>query len=342
MPTAQQVLRGMSVASLVAAALVFALRMSRAPLPWADAPPSLIESATPLALPRQQSLMDIVVAYYNKPGIAHWHILTDQAKIRQLNPRWFIYNKNAANHTFEWVNEFPHAEIIVQQLPNVGFEPQTYLHHIVHHYDTLARHTIFCQENHPYAIYFRRLEFLFDSNSSFINLSQEHPCLLRPPQSPPWTCNGYRELCGFIHYVANITKRCVNKYWSALNGCFLVSDEAIRRRPKHVYAELLEMAEANLSTTVYGGSIPIKILDKAGAKQGMLPGGQGFTPLRPRFALTMERIWVYIFSCPLLHEYGEENCARLNTTKPSVRTDIDGWPFWCSQAIACQREQMVD
>jgi len=332
-----QLLRCVSVASLVAAALVFALRLSRAPPLESDHDGA--ESATE-ALPRQQSPMDIVVAYYNKPGIAHWHILTDMQTIRQAKPRWFIYNKNAPNHSFAWVREFPHSDIVVRQLPNVGYEPQTYLHHIVQHYDdSLARHTIFCQENHPYAVYFRRLEYLFDANTSFINLSQEHPCVLREAQSPPWTCKSNSELCGFIRYVANTTRRCVAKYWSALNGCFLVSAEAIRRKPKYLYAELLEMAEANLSTAVYGGPIPIKILDKMGVKQRALPG---FTPLRPRFALTMERLWVHLFSCPLLHEYGEANCARLNASTPAVRTDIDGWPFWCSQAIACQREQMVD
>lgn len=62
--------------------------------------------------------------------------LEDLAWLRDVPPDWVItiYRKESEKH---------------RGLRNVGWEPYTYLHHIITHYDALADSTVFCQGDAP-------------------------------------------------------------------------------------------------------------------------------------------------------------------------------------------------
>ena len=82
-----------------------------------------------------KSHIEVVVARYRE------HIEWIRNVPRAL--RVSVYDKGADLDP----EAFPRAEIV--QLPNVGFEAHTYLHHIVTRYATLAPLTVFCQ-GHPF------------------------------------------------------------------------------------------------------------------------------------------------------------------------------------------------
>ena len=89
---------------------------------------------------------DVVLNYYseNTAFVARFiRYLRNSSMLHKLNYRIIIYNKNTkVNNTY--LQSVLQADL-VYQLPNIGREGETYLHHIIHNYDYLAKHIFFCQ-----------------------------------------------------------------------------------------------------------------------------------------------------------------------------------------------------
>lgn len=83
--------------------------------------------------------LDIIVARY-KENIDWLNTISDSIKIRKI----FIYDKGSNNYS-----DHLHSKWSITYLPNVGRESNTYLYHIINHYDSLNSLNLFLQGN-PY------------------------------------------------------------------------------------------------------------------------------------------------------------------------------------------------
>lgn len=99
------------------------------------------------------SQFDIVLSHYSEdPGEVRngVEVIKQIPAIAELNPRVIVYTKGPigsspdADMKLEALRQSLGADII-RELPNQGRESDTYLTHIIDHYDDLADHTFFAQ-----------------------------------------------------------------------------------------------------------------------------------------------------------------------------------------------------
>ena len=89
---------------------------------------------------------DVVLSYYAEDVevVASFiRYLRSTSTLKKLSLRIVLYNKNSRFNT-SYLKAAVKADV-VQQLPNVGREGETYLHHIIENYHTLPNHIFFCQ-----------------------------------------------------------------------------------------------------------------------------------------------------------------------------------------------------
>jgi hypothetical protein len=121
---------------------------------------------------------DVVLSYYaeNANFVARFiQYLRNTSTLQKLKSRIIVYNKNPKiNNTY--LKTILKADI-VQQLPNLGREGGTYLHHIITNYDILANHILFCQAGVEGITntglagwFFDRLEKQFNSSVGYMPL----------------------------------------------------------------------------------------------------------------------------------------------------------------------------
>jgi hypothetical protein len=139
---------------------------------------------------------DVVLSYYAEDVnfVARFiQCLRNTSTLQNLRSRIIVYNKNPnINNTY--LKKILKADII-QQLPNLGREGATYLHHIIENYDTLANHIFFCQAgvegitNTGLADWFsNRLEKQFNSSVGYMPLVKDQQftrfdCGVRPGEN---------------------------------------------------------------------------------------------------------------------------------------------------------------
>ena len=89
---------------------------------------------------------DVVLSYYAEDVeiVARFiRYLRNTSTLQKLSYRIVLYNKNSRiNNTY--LQAAVKADV-VQHLPNVGREGETYLHHIIENYHALSNHILFCQ-----------------------------------------------------------------------------------------------------------------------------------------------------------------------------------------------------
>lgn len=206
----------------------------------------------------------LVIARYNEP--LHW--------VDRINPSmcpYIVYNKG--------YNDIP-SHYNVVNVPNDGREAETYLRYIIDNYESLNGHILFCQGNpfdHMEKIVIGtesqglnsckggEIDFLdfihtFTPNSDFTALG-------------PWfACDmfGQPHFCHDLKYEMdimfnNFDKQCL---WFVQGAQFIVSANAIRRRPLSFYKRILSRGQ-HLGLNLY--------------------------------AYILERMWFYIFDASLQH-----------------------------------------
>jgi hypothetical protein len=139
---------------------------------------------------------DVVLSYYAEDVnfVAKFiQYLRNISTLQKLRSRIILYNKNP-NISNTYLKTILKVDII-QQLPNLGREGATYLHHIIENYDTLANHSFFCQAgvegitNTGLADWFsNRLEKQFNSSVGYMPLVKDQQftrfdCGVRPGEN---------------------------------------------------------------------------------------------------------------------------------------------------------------
>jgi hypothetical protein len=236
--------------------------------------------------------LDIVVAAYERPGAQisnDLNTLLNTLTLRDVKTRVFIYDKG--NDTVSLKQDIRETisdgtEIIVANLENEGREGATYLHHIVSHWDELARHTLFIQEQaHDFVLLTQRLADYLVEETGFMSLSYEGKL---------W------KQCEYLH--ANLwpgTTRAVSLVLDKVRsdevcrdlvltyrGQFVVSGARIRGHEKALYVELLHglldvgswMHSPKYTHSIWTGSASDSLAD-------------------PAFGYTLERLWGIIMQC---------------------------------------------
>lgn len=136
------------------------------------------------------------------------------------------------------------------ELPNVGREAHTYLHHIIHRYDSLAPLTVFCQGkpfDHVFDFH-KRLQALAQDPASVAGFRWFGHIIDTDDNRGqrlfvPWSKNeDHHELdiAGFHH--ALFGHEGPNEYVFQLGAQFAVTAELIRRRPIDFYRHALKIS----------------------------------------------------------------------------------------------------
>lgn len=204
--------------------------------------------------------LHFVIARYNEN--VGWVKKLDPARCKHV-----IYNKGA--------DDLSHLEFNVVHLRNIGREAQTYLYHIITHYDALEGDIVFLQ-GHPFDHLTRTLVGFephgFNTGTgdetSVINFFNTfHPPCGFFPLGCWFACDtsGRPHLSYDLQGVFKEFFEAFNKkiIWYVPGAQFIVSADVIKRRPKEFYMRLYQRGSAS-----------------------------GWN----EFAYVMERMWYYIFN----------------------------------------------
>lgn len=259
---------------------------------------SIVELLVPLVTkdviplpPVQARALDIVLAYYhNDNGNIKAAKFQEIPNVAGRKPAWYLYNKNS-DPTPSFGNLKSNYTLI--NLPNVGREGHTFLHHMVQHYDNLANHTVFCQEEpHNFEQVLFRLRTFLNDNTGFLSLGHLIRC----------TCNGcsasFTRLKDFYAMFTNQT--CSGDFTASLSGCFAVS-KRIQRIPVQKLEELLALFEAPADHPIHSQK-----------DYDITP----CTPESPCFGHMMKRLWSVLFGCSGMDVYKRRQCNKAGCGGP--------------------------
>jgi len=227
-------------------------------------PPSSLPTLRPLDIRRRRNFgpandlvvgsLDVVIAHYaaSVGGIEMWDQVVHSAFVQRNPPRWIVYNKGNPAADFGWVRSFPNREVVVRPLPNIGREGHTYLHHIVHNYDSLANFTLFSQEsltldsNKDAGL---RLDYLLNASTAFLGLGVERTCEI---DNATWTrCHtvGNPHLYSLYQWVNG--KLPASELTFTATAVFIVSSARIKRHPLEFYKKMLDLISADSNHDVF-------------------------------------------------------------------------------------------
>jgi hypothetical protein len=187
---------------------------------------------------------DIVVAAYARPGIEIAHDIDDIMSLRTLHNRTtgiYIYNKGPATSQLDRdIRQYLRGAktLYIEGLNNTGREGGTYLHHIVSKWDSLARHTLFIQEQpHDFALLKQRISDYLVSGTGFMPLSYEGRIWRQCEHLRAGTWTGITESISRVSSMVNSSDTCEDRLLT-FRGQFIVSDARVRSNSKAMYAGL--------------------------------------------------------------------------------------------------------
>ena len=221
--------------------------------------------------------LDIVIAHYH-PTAAHMlPLLMIVPAVAERRPHWILYNKNDKEEP--QITRKMHFDEVIN-LPNVGREGQTFLHHMISRRDDLADHTIFCQEEpHGYENVLSRLRDYFNTSTGFLSLTTEIICTCED-------CLGHLQPLKEVYEL--LTKRsCQDPFVAAFSGCFLVSRERINSVPHEHLEYIMELIEAPEDHHIHTRGDYVDTPVHLGSSSRS----------NPLFGHVLERLWSVIFNC---------------------------------------------
>ncbi|KAF2267627.1 hypothetical protein CC78DRAFT_456856 [Lojkania enalia] len=171
---------------------------------------------------------------------------------------------------------------IIEKLPNVGREGETYLYHILNNYESLARHTVFLQADvhNPREFYPRIRDYFDPTRTGMLSLGfSGNACDCQ-------NCSDRFNWTDTSHTFPSIHGRIYNStpctdILLSYKGQFVVSAKRIRGINKEIYHDLRE-AFFNQSNRAH--------------KQEFWQGEED-SMSNPVFGHTIERIWNLLFQC---------------------------------------------
>ena len=245
--------------------------------------------------PRPQ--FDVVIAHHSEEPY-YIKVWTDSLRsipfVQELGMRIIIYTKGsmelAAVKEASWADE-------VIQLPNVGREGGTYLHHLLSEYDDPPQFTLFAQAKLRKAQeegsgemsrwLQDRLRTKFGNETGYMSMDRKHDICYcghctdmgRDDFYPLWP-QIYSMLQG------KVCQR-LEGHVLSFNGHFIVSRNRILARPRGIYQYLQALVDAPADHWVHSEPEP-KWFEKDKGKS---------IPSNPKFGHTLERLWHTIFDC---------------------------------------------
>ncbi len=240
---------------------------------------------------------DVVIAHYSEEPY-YIRVWTDSLRsipyMQELGMRIIIYTKGSME--LAAIKEASGADEVIQ-LPNVGREGGTYLHHLLSVYDDPPQFTLFAQaklkkaqeegsgEMTPWLQ--DRLRTQFGNDTGFMSMDRKHDICYcghctdmgRDDFYPMWS-QIYSMLQG------KVCQRLEGNVLS-FNGHFIVSRKRILARPRETYRYLQALVDAPEDHWIHSEPEP-RWFEKDKGKS---------IPSDPKFGHTLERLWHTIFAC---------------------------------------------
>jgi hypothetical protein len=223
--------------------------------------------------------VDIVVSMYHEPLASVTALLASLQEVPALSgAQIHIYTKAAEANMTEIQQQT--GALQVTQLPNVGRESASYLHHILTYWDSLARHTLFIQADvHNKRESVHRIQSYFNPQYTGMLSLGFVGHTVRCGGSDPW---GWSDHSGVVSRVyEQVYHTPCERVLLSYKGQFIVSGQRIRGIAKSIYQELYE-------TLVDGNSW---------AHQEPFLQGRADSLSAPVFGYTVERLWSTLFQC---------------------------------------------
>lgn len=259
-----------------------------------QAPPAVPESQTPVTAKPQ---FDVVIAHHSEEP--HYiRVWTDSLRsipfVQELGMRIIIYTKGSMEPLA--IKEASGADEVIQ-LPNVGREGGTYLHHLLSVYDDPPQFTLLAQAKLRKAQeegsgkmtqwLQDRLRTTFGNGTGFMSMDRKHDICYcghctdmgRDDFYPLWP-QIYSMLQG------RVCQR-LEGHVLSFNGHFIVSRNRIVARPRGIYQYLQSLVDAPVDHWIHSEPEP-KWFEKDKGKS---------IPSNPKFGHTLERLWHTVFGC---------------------------------------------
>jgi hypothetical protein len=144
---------------------------------WQNFSPSLVDVASSIQ-PRLDrdykpvSELDVVVSMFKEPPSAvksTFDRLKGLPEIGRRNPRLVVYTKDPAANIEQLLEQTGATSVV--QLPNVGREGHTYLHHVIEQWEDLAAQTFFLQADiHNPREFFTRVRDYYTPQTGMLSL----------------------------------------------------------------------------------------------------------------------------------------------------------------------------
>ncbi|KAF2641348.1 hypothetical protein P280DRAFT_468980 [Massarina eburnea CBS 473.64] len=204
--------------------------------------------------------------------------IKDMPKLREASVH--IYAKDNTADT-DWIRMGTGANHVTM-IPNIGREGETYLHHIIHNWDTLARHTVFLQADvHNPREFYRHIKNYFDpARTGMLNLGWRGQVCNCDACGDRFRFEDTTHLFPSLQAQINNATAC-EKVLLSYKGQFIASAKRIRGVKKAVYKDLRDAF----------------VDPESWAHQEPYLRGRKDSMDAPVFGYTVERIWNVLMQC---------------------------------------------
>jgi hypothetical protein len=228
-----------------------------------------------------ETAVEIVISMYKEPIDVVAHLVSTLKAIPTMRESQVrIYTKDS-EADIKQVKQRTGADIVTT-LPNIGREGETYLHHILDNWDTLARQTNFLQaEVHNPREFYPRIRDYFDPmRTGMLSLGWSGQVCSCEDCGDRFGYSDITHLFPKAHNRINNSTQCENMLLS-YKGQFIVSAKRIRGVDQSVYRDLRDALVDK---------------DSWAHQQEFVRGGPDSLEA-PMFGYTIERIWSLLFQC---------------------------------------------
>ncbi|BDA46517.1 hypothetical protein COCOBI_08-6110 [Coccomyxa sp. Obi] len=261
--------------------------------------------ATPEKHP--QEAMHIVIAMYQEDINEVQQYVSQLLSIHSIassRPRIFLYVKGGPEMTAQALQAGFAQQTI--ELPNIGREQETYLRHVVTHYDHLPAHVLFTQALANYEdLMLDRLNTLFSARTGLMGLGLNAVC----------TCEGHSQIWpdyqagGFIRLrevwaIAQGTL-CPHEFACFHNGFIMASRARLRLQPRKKWEYLLSLFMTGEDDPLRRNEMLYQHFESS------IPEGW------PTWGHVMERSWNALLNCTdpdVAYRCGEPACEEADCT----------------------------
>lgn len=223
--------------------------------------------------------VEIVISSYHEPLDSVRDLIASLKSIPSLTSALVrIYTKNEEAN-LDAIQQQTRANNVTR-LTNVGREGETYLHHIVHEWDSLAKHTLFIQGDvHNHREFFPRVRDYYDpEKTGMLSLGFSGNVCNCQLCGDRW---GWSDSIVYKIYKKVYPRGICSKVLLSYKGQFIVSARRIRGVSKIVYEELLDAL----------------VMENSWAHREEYLKGRKDSLNAPFFGFTLERLWNVLFQC---------------------------------------------